>query len=131
MKREIGQQPVRQNEQPIPKPNHEIRSTERKIDKTVALANNRTSVEIHDLDAQIISMITKSDISAGPGKGLLATCNVCGKEGSYRNMPSHVEANHITGVSHSCSICGKTSRSRNALSQHKFRDHKNDKSLQD
>ena len=128
---ESAQQPVRQNQEPIPKLNHEIQSTERKIDKTVALANNRNSVEIHDLDAQIISMITKSDISAGPGKGLLATCNVCGKEGSYRNMPSHVEANHITGFSHSCSICGKTSRSRNALSQHKFRDHKNDKSLQD
>ena len=24
---------------------------------------------------------------------------VCGKEGSYRNMPSQVEANHVTGVS--------------------------------
>ena len=55
---------------------------------------------------------TTHKISAGPGKGLLATFNVCGKEGSYRNMPSHVEANHITCVSHSCYICGKISRSR-------------------
>ena len=34
-------------------------------------------------------------------------------------MPSHVEANHITDVSHSCDICGKTSRSRDNFRHHK------------
>ena len=119
------------NKQPIPNPNHEIQYSDGKNDKTVALANSRTSVELQDLDEQIRSMITKSDISAGSGRGLLATCNVCGKQRPYMHMPSHVEANHITGVSHSCDICGKTSRSRNALSQHKLRSHKNDTSLED
>ena len=115
-KREYGQHLVPQHEQP----NYEIHHYyDLKDDKAVALANTKTSVELHDLDGQIKSMITKSDISAGPGKGLLATCNVCGKEGSYRNMPSHVEANHITGVPHSCDICGKTSRTRDGLRQHK------------
>ena len=123
LEREFGQQPVHQNELSIPIPNHEIQYSDGKNDKTVVLANSRTSVELQDLDEQIRSMITKSDISAGPGKGLLATCNVCGKEGSYRSMPSHVEANHITGVSHSCDICGKTFRSKNALGIHKSRNH--------
>ena len=50
LKREFGQQSVHQNEQPIPKPNHEIQCSDGKNDKTVALANTRTSVEPHDLD---------------------------------------------------------------------------------
>ena len=87
-------------------------------DTTVALRNDKISVELQDLDQQIQSMITKSDISAGPGKGKMASCNVCGKQGPYNVMPRHVEANHITGVSHACDICGKVSRSRSALSQH-------------
>ena len=131
LRREFVQQPVHQNEQPIPNPNHEIRYTSGKNDKKVALANNKISVELHDLDEQIRSMITKSDISAGPGKGLLATCNVCGTQRPYMQMPGHVEANHITGVSHSCDICGKTSRSRKALWVHKANYHKNKTSLQD
>ena len=126
---EFGKQPVHQNEQPIPKSNHEIQYDDDKNEKTVSLAN--TSVELRDLDEQIRSMITKSDISHGSGKGPLATCNVCGKEGYYRHMRSHVEANHITGVSHSCDICGKISRSRNALRVHKLRNHDNKTSLQD
>ena len=68
-------------------------------------------------------MITKTDISAGLKNGLIATCNVCGKEGPYKNMPQHIEANHITGVSHACDICGKVYRSRNALNSHKLRMH--------
>ena len=123
-KREFGQQPVQQIEQPIPNANHEIQYSDGKSDKTVALAYTRASLELHNLDEQIRSMITKSDISAGPGKGFLATCNVCGKQRPYMHMPSHVEANHITGVSHSCDICGKTSRSRDALSHHRAKYHK-------
>ena len=84
----------------------------------VALTKDKMSVDLQDLDEQIRSMITKSDISEGAGKGFIATCNVCGKEGPYMNMPRHIEANHITGVSHACDICGKVSRSRNALRVH-------------
>ena len=79
-------------------------------DTAVALTKDKLSVDLQDLNEQIRSMITKSDISEGAGKGHLATCKVCGKEGSFRNMPQHVEANHITGFVHSCDICGKTSR---------------------
>ena len=68
---------------------------------------------------QISSMITKSGVSISNGK--LATCNVCGKEGIYQTVSRHIEANHITGISHTCEICGSVSRSRNALSMHKKR----------
>ena len=85
------------------------------VDTAVALTKDKIIVDIQDLDEQIKSMITKSDISAGHKKGFLATCNVCGKEGPYMHMPQHVEANHITGVSHACDICGKVYRSRNSL----------------
>ena len=85
------------------------------FNRAVALTNDKISVDPQDLDVQIRSMITRSEISAGPGNGFKATCNICGKEGSYRNMPNHVETNHISGVSHACDICGKVYRSRNSL----------------
>ena len=100
---------------------------------TVALTKDKANVELQDLEEQIMSMITRTDLSAGNGQGKLASCNVCGKEGSFRNMPQHVEANHITGVLHSCDICGKTSRSRDGLRKHKLTFHHTNqqKSLQD
>ena len=93
---------------------------------TVALRNDRVSVELQDLDEQIKSMITRTEISL-PGKGNMASCNACGKQGPYKDMPRHIEANHIDGVSHACNICGKVSRSRGALSKHMsiFHRHQN------
>ena len=80
------------------------------------------TADLEDLDKQIRSMITKSNVSSGRGK--MATCNICGKEGAYTDMPRHVEANHITGVSHACDICGFISRSKHGLNQHMTRNHK-------
>ena len=110
-KREFLQRPSFQNEDPIPKLVSIPHITAKQM---IARATTSTS----DLDEQIRSMITKSDISEGPGKGPLATCNMCGKQGSYRNMPAHVKTRHITGLSHSCEICGKTFRTRHSLNQH-------------
>ena len=95
------------------------------FDTTVALAKDKVCVELEDLDEQIRSMITKSDLTTGTGQGKLATCNICGKKGPYFNMPNHVEAKHITGVSHACDVCGKLSRSSNALNMHKLNFHDN------
>ena len=86
---------------------------------TVALTSNKISVDLDlDLDDQIKSMMTKSDIRSSNGQGNLATCNICGKQGPSNAMPRHIEANHIIGVSHACDLCGKVSRSRNALRMH-------------
>ena len=89
------------------------------------LAVNETTIlgDTQNLDEQIQSMITKSNVNFDKKQGFLATCNVCGKEAPYKNMPNHVEANHITGVSHECDICGKISRSANGLRQHKTKNH--------
>ena len=79
---------------------------------------NKISTNLQDLDEQIKSMMTIADQRTSDGHKL-ATCNICGKEAASNNMPSHIEANHITGVSHSCDLCGKVSRSRDALRKHK------------
>ena len=125
LKKELRESPVDNFEAPVFEKRPETQYTkEGTHDKTVAVANNGVIVELQDLDEQIKSMITKTGKSAGSGKGYLATCNVCGKERPYMHMPQHVEANHITGVSHSCDTCGTTSRSRNALRTHKLTYHK-------
>ena len=123
--RELEQHRISNFEAPVKEKHFEGKYfEERTPDKTVALKNTGVSVELQDLDDQIKSMITKTNISAGLGKGFLATCNVCGQQKPFMHMPQHIEANHITGISHSCDLCGKTSRSRNALKVHKIAYHK-------
>ena len=90
---------------------------------SIALTKPRMNVEFEDLDEQIKSMMTKSNISSGIGQGSLATCNICGKESPAKSMPRHIEANHIT-ISHACDICEKVSKSRNALKKHKGDNHR-------
>ena len=104
--------------------NFEEQSSKGSFDTTVALRNEKINAELQDLDEQIKSMITKSEISAGPGKGKMASCNACGKQGPFRAMPQHIEANHIAGGSHACNICEKISRSRDGLRNHKFKEHR-------
>ena len=93
-------------------------------DAVVALETNSTVANNQDLDHQIKSMMTMTDIKTANGEKYLASCNICGKQTASNNMPSHIEANHIDGISHPCDICGKTSRSRHALATHKHSYHK-------
>ena len=88
---------------------------------SVAVNSFTVNVEGGELDDQIGEMISTTDKCDQRGRKLVR-CNVCGKEGQRADVVRHIEAIHITGVSHSCDICGKTSRSRNALRKHK-RDH--------
>ena len=85
----------------------------------VAVESNSINPNYQDLDDQIKSMMTMTDVKTANGEKYLASCNICGKQTAPNNMPSHIEAHHITGFSHSCNICGKTSRSRHALAMHK------------
>ena len=91
---------------------------------SVAVTNNLLSTDLQNLDDQIKSMMTKTDVRSDKSGKCLATCNICGKKALIGNMPSHIEANHISGVSHACDICGKFSRSRDAIRMHKNRAHK-------
>jgi len=90
----------------------------------VALKNNSINADIHELDEQIKSMMTKTDVKTANGREYMATCNSCGKQAACCNIQKHIEANHITGLTHSCNICGKTSRSRDGLRVHKHTYHK-------
>ena len=99
------------------------KTTTQNLDTTLALNGTTVIGDNQNLDKQIFSMITKSDILAGKGQGFLYICNVCGKQTPYMNMKRHVEANHITGVFHKCDLCGKTSRSKHGLLQHTTRYH--------
>ena len=95
--------------------------------KSQISSNPETAVAVNqintDLDQQIKSMMTTTDVKTADGRRYVASCNICGKQTSTSGMPSHIEANHIIGVSHSCDICGKVSRSRHALTMHKRNHH--------
>ena len=52
-------------------------------------------------------------------------CKVCGKEGRETVIERHIEANHITGVTHTCDICGKKAKTKNSLITHKSVYHRN------
>ena len=104
---------------------HSLSNLEQRVvplNQETALADN--SSDLHNLDEQIKSMMTITNVRPADGHGFLAKCNICGKQSPSRNMLHHIEANHITGVSHSCDICGKVSRSRHALTMHKRYFHK-------
>ena len=93
---------------------------------TVPLLKTTVDADLDQLDEQIKSMMdsTENFMTRKNGDRHRAyICKVCGKEEEESNLKSHIEANHISNLSHSCDICGKTSRSRNGLRHHKAKVH--------
>jgi len=98
--------------------------TEQPNKGTVAVTDYTVAADLQHLDEQIKSMMMFSEnIASDNTKAKM--CKVCGKEGQWVTIRDHIEANHITGVSHSCDTCGKTTRSRSGLRQHKRKEHTN------
>ena len=98
-------------------------SFESEAGRTVSVVN----AESDQIDQQIKSMMESSGnfITRRNGKRKPSfKCKVCGKEGEDFDVRRHVEAIHLTNISHSCDICGKTSRSRNGLRQHTEKEHR-------
>merc|ERR1712129_597511 len=92
--------------------------TEQPNEGTVAVTDYTVAADLQHLDDQIKSMMMFSEnIASDNTKAKM--CKVCGKEGQWVTIRDHIEANHITGVSHSCDTCGKTTRSRSGLRRHK------------
>ena len=94
---------------------------------TVSLVNAPVVADLTQLDEQIRSMMdeTENFITRPNGQKRKAfICRVCEKELGFSDMTRHIEAIHITGVTHSCDICGNISRSRNSLRQHVDREQK-------
>ena len=91
----------------------------------VALADKTVvNVELDQLDEQINTMIDLTE-KLDHLKRKLAKCNICDYEAPRSYVVRHIEANHITGVTHPCEICGKTARSRHAMRKHMYSWHKN------
>ena len=82
--------------------------------KTESTSVALVSVEAHQLDEQIKSMMTRTEneVTVGQKQQKAFVCNVCGKEGRSTNIKTHIEANHIeSNITHCCDICGEISRS--------------------
>ena len=128
---EAKKQPILNNESCFPTETHQMKITRplvkgqqySAVENTVAIRDQKVSVELDQLDAQIESMMTLTDNVDQRG-AKLSMCTLCLKELTKGHMKDHIEANHINGVSHSCNICGKTARSRTALRSHKNTFHK-------
>ena len=117
--RKVNRNPVHQS---FPKLEDAI---EPQFETRVALADKTVvNVELDQLDEQINTMIDLTE-KLDHLKRKLAKCNICGYEAPRSYVVRHIEANHITGVTHSCEICGKTARSRHAMRIHMDRKHKN------
>jgi len=92
---------------------------------TVAVAELTVAADLEGVEEQINSMMELGGaIMVGNSSRVGRVCTVCGKEGHITDIKRHIEAKHITGVSHTCNICGKTSRSTNALRVHTANNHK-------
>jgi len=91
------------------------------LEGAVAVSDYTVAADLQDLDEQIKSMIIFSENKRDGRASRI--CKVCGKEGTWANISNHIEANHITGVSHTCNICGTTTRTRDAMRIHN-RKHK-------
>ena len=116
--------PLQRREHPVTAENQVSFKSQFETERTVSLQTTETD----QLDEQIKSMMdpTENFITRPNGQRFRAfTCKVCGKEARDVDVRRHVEANHLTNVSHSCDICGKISRSRHGLRQHNDREHKN------
>ena len=96
-------------------------------EKSLALVDHTANnTDLESLDKQVKSMMRLSDnIDPRYKNGEKARfCNVCGKEGSMRDIMNHIEGNHISGISIPCDLCEKLCTSRNALRSHKSREHR-------
>ena len=85
----------------------------------IAITNPSNSGDFEELDTRIKTMITQGQTMRKNGKEKNSACSVCGKEGPYRNIKDHIEANHVEDVCIPCNSCEKTFKSRRSLASHK------------
>ena len=96
-------------------------------EKALVLTDEATSnTNMESLDKQVKSMMLISENADPYEKGRRAKiCKVCGKEGNYKNIMEHIEANRIAGISILCDLCGQVSKTRSGLMKHKSRHRRN------
>ena len=94
------------------------------LEGTVAVIDYTVAADLQDLDDKIKAMMTFSENKTKDGRESARICKVCGKEDKMSNIKNHIEAIHLTGVSHTCDTCGKVSRSRMGLRLHISKHHR-------
>ena len=92
---------------------------------TIRVADIR-SPEIQELEEKVNAMVTKTDhklFGTEQWKRMAFLCNVCGLEGTNRNVRKHVESKHLERDPLPCNQCEKSCKTRRALGEHKIRYH--------
>ena len=98
-------------------------------DNSIEQARYLYSIKTRELDNDIKEMMEFSPNFVIQSKGYehkrekARLCKVCGKEGRLFAIKRHIEAIHISGISHPCDICGKICLSRDRLRRHKSVHH--------
>ena len=85
-------------------------------------AQQNFSRDLKELDNNIKSMMAPEQTMCQGAKKTYS-CTVCGKEGVHSLIKSHIEANHIKGLSIPCNFCNKQFRARKSLVMHVKRHH--------
>ena len=88
---------------------------------------NDMSGNMNELDKKLETMMYKGENKIRRSNKMLPAyvCKVCGKEEKKSHLKSHIESNHLEGMSFQCKRCGKTSKTRNALKIHNSHFHTN------
>ena len=89
-------------------------------DTAIALNSDSFLTNETELAEKVKSMMSVSENRILDGRKA-KICKVCGKEGQFQNITSHIEA---TGIALPCNVCGYITASRNGLAQHKLKFHK-------
>ena len=94
---------------------------------------NQSGTDLSALDEKVRSLMERGqnmipngakDRNGTPIQQITCICKVCGKEGLSKNVKSHIEANHLEGISIPCDFCDKKFSSRPSLANHKSKYHK-------
>ena len=93
---------------------------------------NHSPTDLQVLDQEVKSMMEKGQKVIPNGKNPNGMpkqqrsyiCKVCGKEGLSCEIKSHIEANHLEGLSIPCNFSNMTFSARRGLTRHKHKFHK-------
>ena len=90
------------------------------LDVTLASEDGK-QIEAHKVILAMMEKTLRKDNHSNP----IYRCIPCGKEAKSHIMKSHIEVNHLEGISIPCNFCEKTFRSRNTMEKHYRKYHKN------
>ena len=99
---------------------------------TTLTVPNHSTTDLQVLDQEVKSLMKKGQKVIPNGKNPNGMpkqqrsyiCKVCGKEGLSCEIKSHIEANHMEGLSIPCDFCNMTFSGRRGLTRHKHKFHK-------